>query len=644
MRLPTSILVACMIANVAGKGLRSSYEKVFLFYAWGIDQLNPEDQRVMGIQCTEPIHFERGGCKDPVSKVEGQPPPPKYKACDAPERYYDHVNKVLVNRRRHCKNLKDFMSHIDNIIWDSQSPVAGGKDMQDTPTPPVDDTAKRITDLGMDQNRYPAWRVIKDGTEFNKMIEDVANVVTRTKENLSKADYEANKARFEGVTTALDQLRQWSARLTSWLMHTTRQLRLFLKSYPKDENILAVSVDLVLAIFMAIEEAVGFYTSAQAKHAGLAILDGKEYQQMLLRALKEIGVYSEKLWNRASLSFQHRMISDGDATRQAHAAMMQNDWATHQALSAILHGQLEGNAQSAWIAKLLTIFLGVLSDRENNWRPVTPTPLLPNSVSGGFILPSPNPGPIQWTKTELLSHLRAPSLDEADLQHVLCNSGEAILEHRDRAEQVMAARELHNWMTTRGSYRLLAHGNFESTDAIDRRVTPLSVLCATLVRTLRLSGESVDGIRISLVFFCGLHRRDDAYSGGVAMIRSLAQQLVEHFPAPTIELDPRLDIGKLENGDLGELCRLFMCLMHKLPPGITVFCLIDGVQEYENTEHLPDMMAVIMSLITLVNECNRPTGGIFKLLLISPCETVELRREFDQLPGGLLHMTAVPSF
>ncbi|KAK8118089.1 uncharacterized protein PG998_006370 [Apiospora kogelbergensis] len=52
-----------------------------------------------------------------------------------------------------------------------------------------------------------------------------------------------------------------------------------LKAYPKDGNILAASIDLVLAIFKAIEEAVRFYTSAQAKHAGLAILDGEEYEK-----------------------------------------------------------------------------------------------------------------------------------------------------------------------------------------------------------------------------------------------------------------------------------------------------------------------------------------------------------------------------
>lgn len=230
-----------------------------------------------------------------------------------------------------------------------------------------------------------------------------------------------------------------------------------------------------------------------------------------------------------------------------------------------------------------------------------------------------------------------------DLQDVLCNAGEAILEHRERAEQMMTTRELHDWMACPGSYRLLVHGNPDGTDAIDRRVTPLSVLCAMLARTLRASRESPDGIHISLVFFCGLHRRNDSFNGGVAMIRSLAQQLLEHYPEPTFELEPWQDLQKLEHGDLNELCGLFVCLMYRLPPRVTVFCIIDGIQEYENPVHLADMLTVIMTLVSLVNECSRPTGGgIFKLLLVSSAETRELRREFDAVPGGLLHMARFP--
>ncbi|KAK8045967.1 hypothetical protein PG996_014031 [Apiospora saccharicola] len=239
------------------------------------------------------------------------------------------------------------------------------------------------------------------------------------------------------------------------LPETFARMEFYLKSYPKDENIFGALIDLVFAIFKAIEEAIRFYTSAQgslaAKHAGLAILTGEEYQQKLQHSLKEITVYSEKLEARASLSFTHRMISDGDASWQSHAAIMEDNWATHQVLGVIMHGQLDGNAQTAWIAKLLTRILGVLGDRENNWPPFTSNLLAPNIVTGEAYLPgptpTPTPGPRIWTKMELLSHLVTPPLDEVDLQDVLCNAGEAILEHRERAEQLMATQELRDWMT-----------------------------------------------------------------------------------------------------------------------------------------------------------------------------------------------------
>lgn len=39
----------------------------------------------------------------------------------------------------------------------------------------------------------------------------------------------------------------------------------YLQSYPKDQNIHMACVDLVVAVFKAIEEAIEFYTSAQGR-------------------------------------------------------------------------------------------------------------------------------------------------------------------------------------------------------------------------------------------------------------------------------------------------------------------------------------------------------------------------------------------
>ncbi|KAK8137126.1 hypothetical protein PG984_005066 [Apiospora sp. TS-2023a] len=389
------------------------------------------------------------------------------------------------------------------------------------------------------------------------------------------------------------------------LPETFIRMDFYLKSYPKDHNILGASVELVLAIFRAIEEAVRFYTSAQAKHAGLAILTGEEYQQKLLRSLKEIRVCSEKLEARASLSFAHRVISD--------------NWVTHQVLGAILHVQLEGNSQTAGIAKLLTRLLGVLGDRENNWIPSTPAPMYPNVPWIDPLLPSPTLGPREWTKTQLLSHLATPPrFDEGDLQDAIRNPGDITLEDRQHADQLTYTREFLDWMRCPGSYRLLVHGNFSSTDVVDRRVTPLSVVCAVTALSLRVKPSGRDGLRISLVFFCGVHRSNDALSGGVAMIRSLSQQLLAQAPYPTFWLDPQLDIQRLEHGDVEDLCLLFKSLMYGLPAGVKVFCIIDSGQEYESPEHLPEMMTIVRTLLTLATECNSRLRGVFKLLLVSP--------------------------
>ncbi|KAK7994754.1 hypothetical protein PG990_013527 [Apiospora arundinis] len=126
---------------------------------------------------------------------------------------------------------------------------------------------------------------------------DIASPVVGAIDLLLDAYYQAAAVR-ETVNSGFDDLPD-----------TFIRMDFYLKTYPKDENILRASIDLVLAIFKAIEEAVKFYTSPQAKHAGQAILTGEEYQRKLLRSLTEISIYSRKLESIVSLSFTDRLIS-----------------------------------------------------------------------------------------------------------------------------------------------------------------------------------------------------------------------------------------------------------------------------------------------------------------------------------------------
>ncbi|KAI0100560.1 hypothetical protein GGR51DRAFT_532420 [Nemania sp. FL0031] len=431
----------------------------------------------------------------------------------------------------------------------------------------------------------------------------------------------------ETVNTGFDDLPEVFARI-----------EFYFKSYPDDGNISIVSVDLALAIFKAIEEAVIFYTSAQAKRAGRVILTGEEYQQKLLQCLKDIRVCSDKLEQHGQMSFTHRVISDGDEARKSHTTIIQDNWATHQALGAILQGQLVGRVEAAWLGGLLNRFLSFLEDQEKNWAPGTPISSRPTTPAH-FLMA--NYGPPPWTVRELWSLLGISNFDETDLDDILFRGvGEVISEDRGRAEQALSAPQFRSWIANPSSTKLLVHGDFDNTGAANGAISPFSILCATMVKALR--PPVTQRQTIGLVFFCGRHLAGDQHSGGGAMIRSLIAQLLRQFPTEAIQPDLAVSQQEVERGNMEHLCALFHYLILRLPVSTKVYCFIDGINEYENEEYLHGMDQVVMTLLDLVDEKTGPGRAVFKLLLFSPRPTVEVRQVFDLEPETLLHMAQVP--
>ncbi|KAK7423574.1 hypothetical protein QQX98_001032 [Neonectria punicea] len=180
----------------------------------------------------------------------------------------------------------------------------------------------------------------------------------------------------------------------------------YFEAYPDDESIVVASVDLVFAIFKAIEEAVKFYTSIQAKRAGLAVLTGVQYQRILLQSLTEIKACSDALESQASMSFTHRMISDSNEARKSHLVIMEDNRTTHQALGAILQGEQLRRDQMASIEDLLNKVFDLLRDMEKNWPPMSVPPRLTAPGLGG---------PMYWAIPDVRSRLLIPNIDEQDL-------------------------------------------------------------------------------------------------------------------------------------------------------------------------------------------------------------------------------------
>ena len=196
MRLQRFFFLACLALGVAGKGWRVGYEKIFLWYAYQIDQLNPEDQRTIGMKCAE-WDKSKEVCKDVV---------PKHVGCIVVETTgFDRDTKTPIKTSRPCRTVPEFLSHLDDKKYSpGRFRVSGGPS---NPTPDIEEAVTQMHAQGWDGKQYRPWRAIKDGgTAFNEMIERVGGVIARTKSSMTAADFDTHKLLFDRATHALGDI------------------------------------------------------------------------------------------------------------------------------------------------------------------------------------------------------------------------------------------------------------------------------------------------------------------------------------------------------------------------------------------------------------------------------------------------------
>lgn len=270
-------------------------------------------------------------------------------------------------------------------------------------------------------------------------------------------------------------------------------------------------------------------------------------------------------------------------------------------------------------------------------RPVSP---LPSTLA----LPQPLPSPINtaaapiyptWTAQTLVQLLSVPDISDSDLQEVKELGSTLSQRDKRKADQVLQMDIFTQWMRSLKPAKLLIHGVFRGS----RTVSPLSLLTATLTETVR-----TDQIQfVSLVFFGGRHsdRDEDAFSGGEALIQSFIYQLLQQQPHMIISPSPwELDMERVRQGDLQQLCQLLNLLIHRLPEEVTLFCLIDGMVYYERDEFIDETQYVLTELTRLVGD---PTiQANVKLLVTSPWRT-EMARQFFLEDHEILHMEGMTS-
>ncbi|RYC56378.1 hypothetical protein CHU98_g9834 [Xylaria longipes] len=391
------------------------------------------------------------------------------------------------------------------------------------------------------------------------------------------------------------------------LQQAFEAIEVFTTIYLGDQNITDASVTLVAMILKAVED------TAVAK-AGIAVLSGDQYQKRLKQSLDSIDTDSQPLLGQARFTNEYlvtiilrnttRSLEIQESNANLANGMMglfQENRRLYQANNHLYYqnGFLQGQVQA-------------LS------RPASPTSSAP-------------PREPSISQEELFMLLDVPDIYQEDLNDILWNRDRIYTREQERAEQLINQHQFRQWVVAQTSARLLVHGDFGAGGEL-QDVSALSVFTATFVEVMRQAAAacapspSPSGHHCSLVFFCGLHTRIfHDFVGPEWMIRSLvAQLLCQGIAFDTTGLEDDVDLNGIVAGDVMVLCDLLVWLCRRIPPDVTLFCLVDGIIFFERPDYAYTMGYVLRDLLDLVED--EGVQSRIKVLITSPIDTRIVRQ------------------
>lgn len=249
----------------------------------------------------------------------------------------------------------------------------------------------------------------------------------------------------------------------------------------------------------------------------------------------------------------------------------------------------------------------------------------------------PSPEPV--SQDQLLEMLNLPTDGrETDLARI--SSSAVLVDRRDqgRAEQLIANPQFRQWMVEPRSTELLVHGHMKPSRT---SVSPLSLFTAAILQNL----QQVDRF-CTLAFFCGEHSdTEDPLAGGVGLIKSFMAQLLNQYSFDSADLalaTRNVDLEELESGveDVQQLCGLFVGLVRRLRSSVTLFCVLDSVNVYEDPRFMQEMEVerVLFEVLSLTRDSKVKTH--VKILMTSPTSTATIRSAFEET--DILSMVGQP--
>ncbi|KAI3321465.1 hypothetical protein HD806DRAFT_502654 [Xylariaceae sp. AK1471] len=418
-----------------------------------------------------------------------------------------------------------------------------------------------------------------------------------------------------------------------------RDIELFLMVFPTDEGVFEAGTELVVSALAAVEKLIGFYIKSRGRKAFSSMFKGEDYEKDVISSLDDITTKSEALryeatkadmsqsaknWRMAEQRHEElrRTLNDGQMEMlQRQASLKSHFEATGDKVNDIYNLLREYEKNQEQVRERYIALEKRNEELERDISDLKHTTHKPQSAFTPKIISSSSTSG-SMTPDDLWDIFRSFSFEDEDMKHTMEKQERLPSHERAMSENLLSSSRFRNWMVSPASRELLVQGEF----AGDRQISALSVFAATLTTALRGRPKYV-----SLIHFCGLHTDldDDVDAGPRGMIMSFIAQLLWQWDFDTSFLHDYVDLSWDEYGEdpsLEDLCDLLTWLVRQLPPGQTVFYVIDGVYHYERdayVEVLIDAMGCFLD--TTLDE---KVDATVKILVTSPCRTVETREAF----------------
>ncbi|PSN62688.1 hypothetical protein BS50DRAFT_624507 [Corynespora cassiicola Philippines] len=407
-------------------------------------------------------------------------------------------------------------------------------------------------------------------------------------------------------------------------------LDLNLTMYPEDENISRASISLVATILKAVETFIGFYISHSLRRAGSAIFKGDEYGAEMTECLENVKEKSEELIHQAQNSQNYGMLRHVHVSERGQRKLIEDVRTIQIDCSEVRCGMIE-------MKDVMNTVLSLLDEhqraRDEQLKKVTETQNLAASpFRRGLRNVSPTPGishlyrdstnssPMRAniTPESLWNLVNIPEIEKDDMDYIEVRQERLPQGDRARAEHMVRTERFKRWISSLEKDLLLIHGDCSSSG----NFTALSWFCCTISRAVKQRDNFV-----VLLFFCSRHDEDDLYFGCRSLLRSFISQLLCQHPFDTRTLHDQIDLVKIEDGDIEELCVLFDQLIRQLSAKSTVICLVDGLGYYERDAAVEDALQVFAFISHMIHD--QSILAIFKVLALSPVPVRALREFFQ---------------